>query len=552
MDDLRRQKEGVRLRIQREVREAGVCLDMYEGTQSLIEAVGALEAVTLRLRQQLPAASQPFLQTQLRVLVLAPQRKLWECFLTAYLQNIWQTPEPSQVCPALLLCGFEDLVIATSQGFIRQCINEEVKQRAGRLEEEALGALEDWAKGQLLPWLSSLCIPLYDFAVFSEVARALASARIAQIYDIILDFPASQPALSDLGTCLRRERDLVPVLEAQLVQEMSSRAIAACKPTEGILLLYINLSKTLKHLFTTIEVLEAAAEPLKKALRARPDTFRCIIQSIAEDLELYQMLDIKQKNVKELDEFSSEEDEAAAAEWQPIPRSAVRSAISALNKRSDLVSMLVNIYGSPEQFMDDYRAFLGQKLVEARDFQASAELKDLEMLKKRFGEANVHKCEVMLQDVANSKRINSFIHESPGNALQCLVISSYFWPIEEAEGHFKLPPLLQQAFDWYSRRYSMAKASRKLKFHEMMGKATVTLEFENGSRTWTDVAPLHAAIISLFSDCSTRKSADEMAASLAISPGLLRKEIAVWEARGVLVKEKEGEEVFYTAVQRLA
>jgi len=551
MEDLRRQKEGMRLRVQRAVQEAGVGLDMYEGPQSLEEAVAQLEAVNMRLRQQLPTEAQAFLQIQLRVLVLAPQRILWESFLAAYLQSLWQTPGPSQVCPALLLCGFEDLVITTSQGFIRQCLSEEVKQRAGRLDEEALGPLEDWAKGRLLPWLSSMRIPLQDFAVFPEVARALASTRISQIYDIILDFPTSQPALSDLGTCLRRELDLVPVLEAQLVKEMSSRAIAACKPTEGILLLYINLSKTLKHLFTTIEVLEAAAEPLKKALRARPDTFRCIIQSIAEDLELYQMLDIKQKNVKELDEFSSEEDEAAAAEWQPIPRSAVRSAISALNKRSDLVSMLVNIYGSPEQFMDDYRAFLGQKLVDARDFQASAELKDLEMLKKRFGEANVHKCEVMLQDVANSKRINSFIHDSPGNVLQCLVISSYFWPIEEAEGHFKLPLQLQQAFDWYSQRYTMAKASRKLKFHEMMGKATVTLEFENGSKTWTDVAPLHAAIISLFNDCSTRKSAEELALALAISPGLLRKEIAVWEARGVLVKEKAGEEVFYTAVQRL-
>ena len=33
------------------------------------------------------------------------------------------------------------------------------------------------------------------------------------------------------------------------------------------------------------------------------------------------------------------------------------------------------------------------------------------MLKKRFGEANVHKCEVMIQDVLSSKRINGAIHE---------------------------------------------------------------------------------------------------------------------------------------------
>ena len=550
MESLRRGKELARLRIQREIQQEGVELGMYEGPRSLEEPVKRIEAVTLRLKQGLAPALHGLIAVQLRVLVLKPQRAVWEMFVKEYLQEMWEKPGASEVVAGLVRCGFEDLVSTTSQAFTRSCISTHSQQLASSLDSEALSALEDWAKSQLLPWLHSLLIPLPP-CIFPSLTQHLASLRISQIYDIILDFPVSQPALNDLGTCIRRDRDLIPVLEETLIREFSTRAIAPCKPTEGILLLYINLSKTLKHLFTTIEVLEAAAEPLKKALRARPDTFQCIIQSISEDAELYQMLDIKQKNVKEMDEFSSEEDEAAAAEWQPIPRNVVKSAISGLNKRSDLVSMLVNIYGSPEQFMDDYRIYLAQKLIDTRDFQANTELKDLEMLKKRFGEVNVHKCEVMLQDLANSKRINSFIHETPGVVLQCLVISSYFWPIEESDGHFKLPEQLQKVFDWYSQRYTVAKASRKLKFHEMMGKTTVTLEFENGSRTWTDVAPLHAAIISLFNDCPTRKSADELASSLSISPGLLRKEIVIWESRGVLTKEKLGEDIYYTAVSRL-
>jgi len=63
--------------------------------------------------------------------------------------------------------------------------------------------------------------------------------------------------------------------------------------------------------------------------------------------------------------------------------------------------------------MEDYRLFLTKKLVSNETFNVDSELTDLEMLKKRFGESNVHKCEVMIRDVQGSKRINSAIHEHP-------------------------------------------------------------------------------------------------------------------------------------------
>ncbi len=56
--------------------------------------------------------------------------------------------------------------------------------------------------------------------------------------------------------------------------------------------------------------------------------------------------------------------------------------------------------------MEDYRHFLAKKLIGNQSFDVSNELTDLEMLKKRFGESNVHKCEVMIKDVHGSKRIN--------------------------------------------------------------------------------------------------------------------------------------------------
>ena len=45
------------------------------------------------------------------------------------------------------------------------------------------------------------------------------------------------------------------------------------------------------------------------------------------------------------------------------------------------------------------------------------EIRNLELLKLRFGEAPLHQCEVMLKDVGDSKRINTALHaEKPQEA----------------------------------------------------------------------------------------------------------------------------------------
>ena len=61
--------------------------------------------------------------------------------------------------------------------------------------------------------------------------------------------------------------------------------------------------------------------------------------------------------------------------------------------------------------MDEYRKYLSEKLYSNSDYDISNEIRDIERLKKRFGEGNVQKCEVMLHDVKDSKRINTYIHE---------------------------------------------------------------------------------------------------------------------------------------------
>jgi anaphase-promoting complex subunit 2 len=92
--------------------------------------------------------------------------------------------------------------------------------------------------------------------------------------------------------------------------------------------------------------------------------------------------------------ISSDEDEAAAEAWEPLPlQSDMRDFfISAKRKKTDIISTLVNIYGSQDAFLKVYKAMLEERLLsggtepQERRQLLETELKNLELMKLRFGQ----------------------------------------------------------------------------------------------------------------------------------------------------------------------
>ena len=68
------------------------------------------------------------------------------------------------------------------------------------------------------------------------------------------------------------------------------------------------------------------------------------------------------------------------------------------NRTADIISMLVNIYGSKELFVNEYRSLLSNRLLSTSHFsyETDKEIRNLELLKLRFGEAPLHQCEVRI------------------------------------------------------------------------------------------------------------------------------------------------------------
>ena len=110
------------------------------------------------------------------------------------------------------------------------------------------------------------------------------------------------------------------------------------------------------------------------------------------------------------------------------------------------------------------------------------EIRNLELLKLRFGDSNLFSCEAMLKDIAESKRINTNILEQlrqknitqiesfevNPNTLKCIILSEQFWP-KLKEEKIELPNDLKQIQEKFMSSYEAFKGNRTLIWKNNLG-----------------------------------------------------------------------------------
>ena len=227
----------------------------------------------------------------------------------------------------------------------------------------------------------------------------------------------------------------------------------------------------------------------------------------------------------------------------------------------DELGHLINIYGSKELFINEYRNMLAERLLSKVGYDVTREMHTLELLKIRFGEASLHKCEVMLKDLLDSKRINGNVKAPPApgtpaardtassevlqkSPLDATIVSALFWPPFANEApDFKLPPEMKNMLDAYSKRYHHLKAPRQLMWRPTLG--TVEVEIMRGDFELTlSVSTMEAAVLQHFTR-KERWGQDDLAAEMGINRATLRRKAVVWINNGLLVEEKADDVAAY-------
>ncbi|XP_075242799.1 anaphase-promoting complex subunit 2-like isoform X2 [Convolutriloba macropyga] len=406
------------------------------------------------------------------------------------------------------------------------------------------------------------------------VIQEVALFRIEQIFNMIVEYPDSQPAIGNL-IYLLKAKNLSDHLVNSVKSAFETRLLHPGANTSEILTQYINAIKVLQQFDETCSILDRTCAPLIKYLRSREDTVRCIVGNMTEDAELAGELLRRCELQVAPDPFESDDEDVDWRTWKPKSRDFAPSTFAhsgqweimtetpvvQSHRNQDIMSILVNIYESKEIFVNEYRSLLADRILHSSsDFDLDKEIRHLELLSYKFGHDEINKCNVMLRDVAESKRTNDQLSQTwsefdtnlqpedqemsennenskiqkPEFPIRATILSAQFWPTLKDE-KLELPPTLKLAFQAYKMSFESVKQNRTVEWLHQLGKVDIELETNDGSVRSFTVTPAQAAVLSIL-ESHPKMNLDDLSSMLAISTSAVRRKLGALFSLGVLVE----------------
>ncbi|KIW49752.1 hypothetical protein PV05_11401 [Exophiala xenobiotica] len=473
-------------------------------------------------------------------------------------------------CLAGVLSGLlTDFVTWSYAGVYREGLDDHlafwVEHLLSRIAQKACACLEDNAANVSLP---------VGPRKWKDMATArLGALRVDELFDIIVDWDATAPAIEDLrhfttnpATRGFLTHDFASVLQTRLLHPGAS--------TIEIIQLYISIIRSFRVLDPKGVLLERVTRKLRRYLREREDTVKVIVTGLLSDPvsqegQLPSDPEVLSELAVELNRSSVRDKSADDNEfdwnnmdWLPDPIDAAPDYMK--SKNTDVIGSLITLFDTKDVFVKELQSTLADRLLKNKaDF--NQEISVLEHLKLRFGDSALQGCEVMLRDVLDSRKVDNVVRRDRGMQdetsrplpddlqLHAKILSRLFWP-SMPEQAFNVPQVVLDQQQSYEKGFETLKQSRKLTWLNAVGQVEVELELKD--RVFQDeVLPWQAVVIYAFRDAAgtetdrqIRKTVVELSAELAMSPTLVRSACIFWVSKGILVESGSDK---FTVLERL-
>jgi anaphase-promoting complex subunit 2 len=279
---------------------------------------------------------------------------------------------------------------------------------------------------------------IYKSKFINYIKKHFIDIKINKFFEIISNYPDSNQTIYDIKYCFSNfnKNKFINTIKNQLENRLLTPGIS----TRLIIEIFIRIIKIMKTIESSGYLLEKISKPIKEYLRNRKDTMQWIVTTILSEDDNNLIEDMSKayvRNIQSLDyDYMSSDDEPE--NWEPIRNikeinntnnnnNINNNNISETKKnKSDIISTLVNVFGSPEKFMEQYKRMLSERKVTNNKFSIENEIKNLELLKIKFGENLLNSCDVIIKDIKESKKLNS--NELKNNLIDCLIINKNYWP----------------------------------------------------------------------------------------------------------------------------
>jgi len=405
-----------------------------------------------------------------------------------------------------------------------------------RLRERLLRPFKDWVDVIVPAWLK-IILPKspnlmndwnqrIDFFVYERFGKM----RGAEIFDIVVDFPESEDALRDLKICI--DKTNLNMID-DMVERFEKRLLHPGARTTDIIESYINTIKSLRILDPTGVALQNIGGVIRDYLRGRDDTVRSIVTHMLED-------DNMQMDMTEDYQENRTQDTENGRNWTPAAVDFDPNKLGLMKMSKDIVSYLVNVFGSADTFVNEYRHLLANRLLTRTSdfFDIDQETRNLELLKLRFGQFTLKDCEVMVKDLSNSKRFNNGIHAdiAPLRETTVTIISKEYWPTVNMD-QIRWPKGIEQRMVQISKEFETRKKPRTLRFYPQLGSVELEISLNNRDLK-VDCSPFCAsALLTLIEMDGNEEqvSLTELTKSLgAKSAQFVKSKMHYWVKRGLV------------------
>ncbi|EWC46763.1 hypothetical protein DRE_04008 [Drechslerella stenobrocha 248] len=499
--------------------------------------------------------------------------------------------------------------------------------------------MKEWLDGSLAPLVRSVMKIIHPGdpddelpPLLNRLAHRLARVRIKEMFDIIVDFPASMPGIMDLIPTLNTSIARL-VLTSTFAYTLHRRLLHQGASTVDILRAYINMIKCFQILDAKGVLLDRVGARVRRYLGSRDDTVVEIVKGIlcyeydedegdeptgfsafspeqpgaVESVTIFKDSlrrrkvidgDIEPEEEDILQEISTElqacaqmgadkkNDQLGAAaaasledldfddmEWQPDPSDA--GPEYRRDKGTDIISHLFTMLEATK-FINEFQNQLGKRLLLQPTSEFLREKATIELLKVRFGEAEMQNAAIMLKDLSESRKIDAHLRDTANRQMShsrfadigstevhLKVISRLFWPQHMiTEGDFNLPPGIAATMTIFNKEFETFKKSRKLSWLKEEGFAVIELELSDRAFRFKQVPPYAATLIHTFGEppnipdpnipdelnggeVGNAWSIAQLEEKLSMDNGLIRKGLEYWTERVILAQYPHDRNIYY-------
>ncbi|RIA89030.1 hypothetical protein C1645_773520 [Glomus cerebriforme] len=431
---------------------------------------------------------------------------------------------------------FEDWICKSYKYFIHKIHSHFIKCRHPLILMIASDEyMKEFRIHRLLTWSKRLN---YHFC------KVFCDSRISELFDVIVDFPDSKIAIDDLIVCMKRlDKDYRHRLVESLHTAFRKRLLIPGAGTMDIINTYISTIKCLRLLDSSGVLLEKITGPFKSYLRTREDAARCLVSSWMDDKnnnnELIEELGRTEEPIDNQQNVRFNDDN-----WLPDPMDAGPDYKSSIYRSADITNLLVSLFDTTELIIKEIQNQIASYLLTKTDYDTEKEITKLELFKLRFGESKMSTTEVMIKDIADSKRIDSFIRSNDNplrrNVLESSseemilhgsIISRLFWPTLKDED-FDVPEQIADEMIKYNEGFQVFKPRRNLQWIKSLGKVQIELELQDRTLEF-EVAPIYATIIHYFQQ-QDKWNLKDLAEKIKIDSIMLKSKMSFWSDRGIL------------------